>query len=494
MVPQLAIEIYDMILKQYVADSSLCDEFDPRTTPFNEALPPYPSARADLANICTLVSKTFSELAAPLVWEYIVVRCKEDLELLIKLIDDGVSPKTRQPIRNYTRRVDFRSWRRVSIDRSMDLLSRLPDVQVLAVECNDDPRPLWRHTSNKIFFDTLPAMCPNLRRLQLLDPRESPNILEVAHLSRKCLHLRALHVVNLSERYRPYVTAPADDIGDGTEGEGDEGQGADSDAEWESGDWYEEVDDDDDDEEDDEEDNYQPTESSTMTVAPSSAEGDVSEEEQLVFDFHKLKYLALGMGHVHGLISERRSIGTLVEALEPYRERMQSLCSVNVNVPLDGIKSPLLKFNSKVESSVLHMYYRSYPRNYVLFSNIRRLVVVVHTTYISVPLDLNLLEEFEILLRRPVYDRYNHLGGRAARRMIRTARVLLDVLLQDRYPLLKSVVLWKGAAVHNAGIDELVSRYVKSFKALNITLCEKTRFHMDACDSAFIQETNDGSE
>ncbi|KAJ3520672.1 hypothetical protein NMY22_g12645 [Coprinellus aureogranulatus] len=124
MVPQLAIEIYDMILKQYVADSSLCDEFDPRTTPFNEALPPYPSARADMAKICTLVSKTFSELAAPLVWEYIVVRSKEDLDLLIKLIDNGVSPKTRQPIHNYTRRVDFRSWRRVSFGGGMPQRSK----------------------------------------------------------------------------------------------------------------------------------------------------------------------------------------------------------------------------------------------------------------------------------------------------------------------------------------------------------------------------------
>ncbi|KAJ3499889.1 hypothetical protein NMY22_g19456 [Coprinellus aureogranulatus] len=181
MTPALLVEIYNLIFEYFVADVSLGDGFDERVSPFNERLPPYPDRRKELATVCTLVSKQFYDIATLQVWGYLIVRSEEDLEALIEQLHRSMSrPST-------------------DVDRSMDLLSRLPEVKVLTLECRAQPSPLWRHPCSARFISAIPRLRPHLERQQFLDPREAPTLLEVARLSRSLIESRAFQVVNLSD-------------------------------------------------------------------------------------------------------------------------------------------------------------------------------------------------------------------------------------------------------------------------------------------------------
>ncbi|KAJ3531272.1 hypothetical protein NMY22_g8228 [Coprinellus aureogranulatus] len=471
----ICVEIYENILVQLAGNSAMGHALEKRATPFNETMLPYPTDRTDLATICTRVSSLFYDLAIPLVWEHLVINSNEDLELLLRLIEDGTFRDARQPIQNYTTRIDFRSWRRVDMGRSLLLLSKLPNIQVLTVECRSYVGPLWRHPLNNIFYRELPRWCPNLRRLHLLDTQEAPTMAEVAYLSRKCKELRYFHVVHLSLPRQ--LVLGAEEEGGSDEESDDSGAG-----EWVTQEHRVEPDSEEsgsctnsalaldnvayDDE--DSGDGVQEIEGSQV-VRRDSPEDDDEDANPLAFGFHKLEYLALGTGNVHGSLAERRSIGILVAALEDHRPAMTKLQQVAVYVPLEAFKNQLTPFNDVVKTCVLHMYYRSQPRSYSLFPNIRRLIVVIHTTYISIPLGMESLEEFEILIRRPAFGAIV-CSPRVVTRMIYTARAMLDVLLRDQYPNLRRVIIWKGSSVHNDPIDELLSRYKDSFATKGLSL------------------------
>ncbi|KAJ3504924.1 hypothetical protein NMY22_g17761 [Coprinellus aureogranulatus] len=509
MLPHLANKIYQEILEHFVDDCSLEDDFDTKATPFGECLPPYPARRRELATVCTLVSKTFYDIAITVTWRYLAVRSEKDLGLLLDTVREGTVRPTRLPIGEYARRVDFRGWRRISIKEAMKLLNRLPLVTVLALECRSHPAPLWRQPSNKAFIRSIPTMCPQLRRLQFLDPREAPSLEEIARLSRDCGELRALQVVHVTEPYSPYVYTPVyieSDSEDSEEGQissGDEGGG--SDIEWVEADvveprQYGDVEGSDEEEEGEASERKGEGEeggdmeertstnsdeslseisddgsSSSATSTAMEPEGNATNPTALAFGFAKLKYLALGMGNVHGLISERRGVRRLVEAISPYRAAMTKLLRMDINVPLDDITGPLTNFSEEVESSVLHMFYKTFPRSYVLFPNIRRLVLVIHTTYISIPTGMSRLREVDILLRRPGLHEQVQMGHRIARRMVRTAQAVLELFLRDQYPSLESVVLWRGASIHRSGIDRLASGYRRRFLAKGICLQVKDK-------------------
>ncbi|KAJ3499888.1 hypothetical protein NMY22_g19455 [Coprinellus aureogranulatus] len=165
------------------------------------------------------------------------------------------------------------------------------------------------------------------------------------------------------------------------------------------------------------------------------------------------------------------NMGRFVDALAPYRSNLQALRRIDMNAPLDHVKSSLSVFNKAVESSTFHVYFRSNPQPvHTLFPDIRRLIVIVHATYVSIPTAMHQLEDIEILLRRPLVDSRIRSTTDKVKHAIVVTQGLLRVLLGGRYPMLRSVAIWKCTEALNLQIDGLVSDYRARFWRMGISL------------------------
>lgn len=196
----LAPEIHNLILRELVADGAISDSLDEQVTTFHDLLPPYPSGRSYLAAVCARVSQEFYDRVIPVVWEYLVIRNDQDLDLLLGLTKSGVFKTPRRAITDYTLRIDVRSWTNPgSLNSVRILLNRLPNVRVLAFENHKWPSPNWRHPEYSTLISSIPNSCPQLRRLQFLAPELCPTLSEIAYLSVHCRKLVTLQLVNVND-------------------------------------------------------------------------------------------------------------------------------------------------------------------------------------------------------------------------------------------------------------------------------------------------------
>ncbi|KAJ3535568.1 hypothetical protein NMY22_g6428 [Coprinellus aureogranulatus] len=425
MAPSFPPEIFHLILQSLAEDSSLEDDLDERLSPFHADIQDYPDGRRTLATSCTLVSKPFCDLATPIVWQYLKIYDITHLRLLHRLSTYGTTRPTNLSLAKYTRRVDFRVWiRGQDIERATKLLSRMRGLLVLTFDdaAHGTRRAeTWMHSFPlaRSLLEAVSRRCGRLRRLQFASVSIIPSMRELSMLSTGCTELQTLQLSSLNSSF-------------------DHGQRQDVETPSENDDSVEL---------DQDEDEYAHSllRNDNGQHSHGNGQGEIGRRPGITFP--ALKNLSIGGGECGGFgFGDRTPDGTvlasrLIDILRRGVDSVPQLEVLDMHMQMWSDHPAMRFFQNHLASTVHHLCGGRLAPDYGAFSNLRRLVLVVHGHEGSaLPKGLPCLKTVEIVTRRLPYgwDAFDY--GLRLRDII---EVIFTALLGGWCPLVDRVILWR---------------------------------------------------